>query len=96
MKILGIIPARGGSKRVPGKNIKPVGGKPLIAWTIESALKSHLDRVLVSTDDPKIARIAKRYKAEVPFLRPADLAGDKLGIEPVLIHALNCFAIKCY
>lgn len=89
MKILGIIPARGGSKRIPGKNVKLVGGKPLIAWTIESAKKSKLSRVIVSTDDPQIAKTARRYGAEVPFLRPADLADDKLGIEPVLIHALN-------
>lgn len=89
MEILGIIPARGGSKRLPGKNIKSVNGRPLIAWSIESAKESQLNRVIVSTDDPKIAQIAKRYGAEVPFLRPAELAGDKLGIEPVLIHALN-------
>ncbi|HOG37371.1 MAG TPA: acylneuraminate cytidylyltransferase family protein [Candidatus Woesebacteria bacterium] len=89
MKILGIIPARGGSKRVPNKNIKMVGGKPLIAWSIESALKSDLDRLVVSTDDEKIARIAKKYGAEVPFLRPGELSGDKLGIEPVLKHALE-------
>ena len=89
MEILGIIPARGGSKRLPGKNIKMLMGKPLIAWTIESAKKSHLNRVIVSTDDLKIAKIAKRHGAEVPFLRPANLAGDKLGIEPVLVHALG-------
>jgi len=74
---------------VPNKNIKMVGGKPLIAWSIESALKSDLDRLVVSTDDEKIARIAKKYGAEVPFLRPGELSGDKLGIEPVLKHALE-------
>lgn len=92
MEILGIIPARGGSKRIPGKNTKLVGGKPLIAWTIEAAKQSKLSRVIVSTDDPQIARTAKRYGAEVPFLRPTDLAGDKLGIEPVLLHALEWLA----
>jgi len=89
MEILGIIPARGGSKRIPGKNIKLIGGKPLIAWTIEAAKGSKINRIIVSTDDSKIARTAKRYGAEVPFLRPTDLAGDKLGIEPVLIHTLE-------
>ena len=89
MEILGIIPARGGSKRIPGKNIKPVGGKPLIAWTILSAKKSNINRTIVSTDDPKIAKVAKKYGAEIPFLRPQELSGDKLGIEPVIIHLLK-------
>lgn len=89
MKIIGIIPARGGSKSIPGKNIKKIGGKPLIAWSILSALKSSLDRVIVSTDEPKIARIAKKYGAEVPFIRPAKLAGDTVGMEPVLLHTLE-------
>ncbi len=89
MKILGIIPARGGSKRIPKKNITKIGGRPLIAWTIESALKSKLDRVIITTDDQTIAKVAKRYGAEVPFTRPSNLANDKIGIEPVLIHALN-------
>lgn len=92
MKIIGIIPARGGSKRIPNKNIKMVGGKPLIAWAIESSLKSNLDRVIVSTDDERIAKVAKKYGAEVPFLRPKELAGDKLGIEPVLRHTLDWLA----
>jgi len=89
MKILGIIPARGGSKRLSGKNIKKLAGKPLIAWTIESAKQSHLDRIIVTTDDLQIAKVAKRYGVEVPFIRPTELAGDKLGIEPVLTHALD-------
>lgn len=88
MKIVAIIPARGGSKRIPKKNIRNFCGKPLIAWTILGALKSkYLDRVIVSTDDKKIAEIAKKYGAEVPFLRPAELAIPTIGIEPTLKHA---------
>ena len=76
-EILAIIPARGGSKGVPRKNIQPVGGKPLIAYSIETALAArNIDRVVVSTDDDEIAEIAMGYGAEVPFLRPAELACD--------------------
>jgi CMP-N,N'-diacetyllegionaminic acid synthase len=87
---VGIIPARGGSKGIPGKNLKPAAGKPLIAWTIETALAATLlDRVIVSTDSAEIADVARRYGAEVPFIRPADLAQDHTpGIEPVL-HAVQ-------
>ncbi len=86
-KFVAIIPARKESKRIPRKNIKNFCGKPLIAWTILGALKSrHLDRVIVSTDDKEIAKIAKRYGAEVPFLRPAELAIPTIGIEPTLKH----------
>lgn len=75
--MLAIIPARGGSKGLPGKNIKELAGKPLIAYTIEAALKAkHIDRVVVSTDDEEIARIAKAYGAEIPFMRPDFLATD--------------------
>ena len=88
MKIVGVIPARGGSKRVPNKNLKKFFGKPLIAWTILTALKSKkLNRVIVSTDSSEIAKVAKRYGAEVPFLRPAELAIDTIGIEPTLKHS---------
>ncbi|HBM45780.1 MAG: CMP-N-acetylneuraminic acid synthetase [Parcubacteria group bacterium GW2011_GWF2_38_76] len=87
MKILAVIPARGGSRRIPHKNEKILLNKPLIAWSIESAIKSKLDRVIVSTDDVKIADIAREYGAEVPFIRPEELSGDKMGIEPVLKHA---------
>ncbi|MGZ7136174.1 MAG: acylneuraminate cytidylyltransferase family protein, partial [Methanobacterium sp.] len=74
-KILCIIPARGGSKRLTGKNILDLCGKPLIAWTIEQARASkYLDKIIVSTDDEKIARISREYGAEVPFLRPAQFA----------------------
>lgn len=75
--MIAIIPARGGSKGLPGKNIKELNGKPLIAYTIECALQSkYIDHVVVSTDDPKIAAISIKYGAEVPFLRPACLATD--------------------
>lgn len=89
-KIIAIIPARGGSKGVPRKNIKLLNGKPLISYSIRAALKSKfIDRVIVSTDDKEIAEIAKRYKAEVPFLRPAELARDTSPTLPVLQHAVK-------
>lgn len=87
---LGIIPARGGSKGVPQKNIRMVGGKPLISWSIEQALACELiNGVIVSTDDEEIAEIAKRTGAEVPFIRPKDLALDSTPTEPVLIHVVE-------
>ena len=88
--VLAIIPARGGSKGVPRKNIRDVAGKPLIAWTIQEAKKSqYIDRLVVSTDDQEIADIAVQWGAEVPFLRPAELAQDDTpGIAPV-IHMLT-------
>lgn len=94
MKILAIIPARGGSKRVPGKNIKKMLNKPLLAWAVEAAKNSCADRVIVSTDDPDIAKIAKRYGAEVPFLRPKELSNDTMGIEPVIRHAIEWLGEK--
>lgn len=85
-----IIPARGGSKRIPKKNIKLFLGKPIIAYSIEIALSSGLfDKVIVSTDDAEIANIAIKYGAEVPFLRPSGLAGDFLGIHEVVGHAVK-------
>jgi len=89
--VLAVIPARGGSKGVPRKNIRPVGGKPLIAYTIEPALavKNRLHRLIVSTDDAEIADVAMRYGAEAPFLRPADLGGDRVPMVPVLQHAVR-------
>ncbi|MDI3540979.1 MAG: CMP-N,N-diacetyllegionaminic acid synthase [Thermosediminibacterales bacterium] len=89
-RVVAIIPARGGSKGVPRKNIRKLNGKPLIAYTIEEALKSrYIDRVVVSTEDIEIAEISKFFGAEVPFLRPRELAQDDTpGIEP-LIHAVN-------
>ena len=87
MKIVGIIPARGGSKSIPLKNLRGFCGKPLIAWSIISAKNSGLNRVIVTTDNEKIAEVARQYGAEVPFLRPYELAGDTIGPEPVLKHA---------
>ena len=90
MKILGIIPARGGSKGIPRKNLKNFCGKPLIAWTIESALESAwLDNVVVSTDDEEIADIARQYGAEVPFLRPTELALDSTSGVATVLHAIE-------
>ena len=86
MKIVGIIPARGGSKSIQLKNLKEFCGKPLIAWSIISAKKSELDRIIVTTDNPQIAEVAKQYGAEVPFFRPSELAADTVGMEPVLQH----------
>jgi len=89
-KILALITARGGSKGLPQKNILPLAGKPLIAWTIEQAKKSkYLDTVIVSTDSQKIAKIAKNFGAEVPFIRPANLATDKAKSIEVILHCLN-------
>ena len=85
-----IIPARGGSKRIPVKNIRPFTGKPIIAYSIEAArLSGVFDKIIVSTDSGKIAQVAKEYGAEVPFTRPAELADDFTPTAPVLVHALN-------
>ena len=84
---LGVIPARGGSKRLPGKNIRHLCGKPLIAWSIIEAGKSQLDHVIVSTDDPKIAAVSKTWGGDVPFRRPKELATDEAKSVDVLIHA---------
>lgn len=85
-----IIPARGGSKRIPRKNVKDFCGKPMIAWAIEEALKSDsIDRVVVSTDDAEIAEVASEYGAEVPFSRPPELSDDFTGTIPVIKHAIG-------
>lgn len=90
MKILTIIPARGGSKGIPRKNIKLLDGKPLIAYTIEASLRANIiNRTIVSTDDDEIAKIALDFNAEVPFLRPKELSGDKVPDLPVIEHAIN-------
>ena len=87
-----VIPARGDSKRIPMKNIREFAGKPIIAWSIETALKSALfDKIVVSTDNEEIANIAKQYGAEVPFIRPAELADDFCGTNAVVKHALQWF-----
>ncbi len=90
MEILALIPARGGSKSIPRKNIRQVGGKPLIAYSIEHALAAHsITRVIVSTDDEEIAGIARIHGAEVPFLRPAEFAQDHSPDIDVFRHALD-------
>ncbi|WP_083200424.1 acylneuraminate cytidylyltransferase family protein [Thauera phenolivorans] len=95
MKILALIPARGGSKRLPGKNIKPLNGLPLIAWTIRSAQQSGVCAAIqVSTDDPRIAEVATQYGAEVPGLRPAELSTDTATSVDVALHALDCYEQK--
>lgn len=93
-KVITIIPARGGSKGVPRKNIKLLNGKPLIAYTIEAALHSGVvDRVFISTDDAEIAEVAKKFGAEV-IDRPKELAGDKITLEPVIKQALEFLEIN--
>lgn len=90
--VLGIVPARGGSKSIPRKNIKSFAGKPLIAWAVEILKNSEVvDRVAVSTDDQEIAEIAKKYGAEVPFLRPAEFAQDDSPVFLAIQHALRWF-----
>jgi pseudaminic acid cytidylyltransferase len=87
---IAIIPARGGSKRIPRKNIKSFCGKPIIAYSIEAAKNSHaIDRVFVSTDDHEIADVARAHGAEVPFLRDASLSDDSTGTTPVVRQALS-------
>lgn len=93
MNVLGLIPARGGSKGIPGKNIVPLAGKPLLAWTCEAARASRaLSRVVLSTDDAKIAEVGRAYGVEVPFLRPPELARDDTPSVDVAIHALEWLA----
>ncbi|MBX4210364.1 acylneuraminate cytidylyltransferase family protein [Candidatus Parcubacteria bacterium] len=90
MNVLGVITARGGSKNLPGKNIKILGDKPLIAYTIDVAKKSGLiTDLIVSTDDSEIAEVCKKYGADVPFMRPKELAEDKTPHLPVMQHAVN-------
>jgi len=85
-----VVPARGGSKRIPRKNIKVFNGKPIIAYSIEAALESNcFDQVIVSTDDNKIAEVAKTYGAKVPFIRPAALSNDYAGTIPVIKHTIE-------
>lgn len=94
-KAIAIIPARGGSKRIPRKNIKNFHGKPLIAYSIEVALASKLfDKVVVTTDDEEITSIAKAYGAEVPFIRPKELSDDFTGTQEVVEHALAYLQAK--
>ena len=89
---LAIVPARGGSKGLPGKNIKELCGKPLVAWSIEAGLKSkYVDEVMVSTDDEKIAEISKKHGANVPFLRPSDLASDTATTFDAVKHTIDYY-----
>ena len=93
--ILAIIPARGGSKGLEEKNIRPLLRKPLIAWTMEQALANkYFDKVVVSTDDNEIAKISKKYGAEVPFMRPKELATDDSRVIDAIFHALDFFVRK--
>jgi len=90
MSIVAIIPARGGSKRIPDKNIKPFCGKPIIVYSIEAAKNAGIfDRIIVSTDSEQIASIAREFGAETPFMRPAELADDHTGTDAVILHALK-------
>ena len=87
---LAVIPARGGSKRIPRKNIKPFHGKPMIAYAVSAALSSGaFEKVIVSTDDEEIAQIAREHGAEVPFVRPEELADDHTPTVPVIAHAIR-------
>jgi len=91
-RILAIIPARGGSKRLPGKNIKKLHGIPMIAYAINAARHSkYVDKLIVSTDDKQIARISKKFGADIPFIRPWELATDTAKTVDVLFHAINYF-----
>lgn len=90
MKALAIITARGGSKGLPRKNVLPLAGEPLIAWTIKAALAAHsIDRVILSSDDPEIIEVARDHGCDAPFIRPAALAGDDVASLPVLHHAMD-------
>ena len=92
---LAIIPARGGSKRLPRKNVLDLAGKPLIAWTIEAALEcTFIDEVMVTTDDEEIAQVARRFGANVPFLRPAILSGDMATSFDAIKHTINFYIDK--
>lgn len=90
MNVVAVIPAKGTSKRLPGKNIRMMLGKPLIAWAIEAARGSHkVNRVIVSTDDEKVAHIAKEYGAEVPFMEPKEISAGGGSVEKVMLHVAN-------
>jgi CMP-N,N'-diacetyllegionaminic acid synthase len=97
MKVLGMVPARGGSKAIPGKNLQPLLGKSLIERAAECALQAGvLDRVVLTTDSPDIAAVGERAGLEVPFLRPVDLAGDRTGMLEVALHLLATLGDRGY
>ena len=90
MSVIAIIPARGGSKRIPGKNVRSFFGKPVIAYSIAAAKDAKVfDHIIVSTDSIQIAEVALQYHAEIPFIRPEELSDDETATEPVLIHAIS-------
>ena len=92
-----IIPARGGSKRIPNKNIKDFHGNPLISYSIKTAFKSNLfDKIIVTTDSQKIADVAKKFGAEIPFMRPKNISDDFTATAPVIYHALNWLKVNNY
>lgn len=93
--VIAVIPARGGSTRIPRKNIAAFNGKPMIAWAIEAALATaSISRVIVSTDDEEVAQVAGEYGAEVPFMRPAELATNQAGTAPVIQHAIAALRVE--
>lgn len=93
--VLGLVPARGGSKGVPGKNIRPLAGQPLLEYTMRAARASGvIDRLVLSTDSPEIADVGRQVGIEVPFLRPADLAADDSPMLPVLLHAIHALSAE--
>jgi CMP-N,N'-diacetyllegionaminic acid synthase len=95
--VIAIIPARGGSKGLPGKNIKLLCGKPLIAWSIQAGLGSqYIDEVMVTTDSEEIAAISENFGASVPFIRPTELASDTASSIDVIRHTLNYYDKKCH
>jgi len=95
MRVIGLVPARGGSKGIPRKNLRLLAGRPLLEFTAEAALRARrLERVILSTEDPEIAEAGRRCGLEVPFLRPADLAGDETPTLPVVQHALRCLEAR--
>ena len=89
MKTLGLIPARGGSRGIKNKNIQTINGKPLIAYTIEQALNSNIDRVIVASDDEKIIKVAKKYGAECPFVRPKEISQSKSHAFEIYKYTIN-------
>lgn len=94
-RILAVIPARGGSKRLPNKNIKELCGKPLISWSVDAGLKSkYIDKLIVSTDSDEIAKVSKKSGADVPFIRPDYLATDSASSFDVIKHSIECLGNK--
>ena len=94
-RIYGLVPARGGSRRLPGKNLRPLAGRPMIDYTFDAAVTAGcLAKVILSTDDPEIAKLARRFGVSTPFLRPATLASDDADVTDVILHALDFLASR--